>query len=222
MGGSSSTRWERRHTRHYTSECLNLDLRRFMPLFRQIPVGFVWRWTSNRGKESSVGVSLPSRERMIVEYAVTQGQSPPMTMRVTVPLTWTPCNYGGERPWFRCPACDRRVLVIYAPPGGRTFRCRHCHDLAYVSQQSSPHDRLLLRIRNIQRRLGGDPAHLSPWQAPPIPKGMRWRTYRRLVEEMSRCERERDVYLRIGFNRLMKRSDRVLRRYRNETENTRG
>lgn len=33
-----------------------------------------------------------------------------------VRLTWTPCNYGGERPWFVCPGarCGRRVGKLYA------------------------------------------------------------------------------------------------------------
>jgi Transposase DDE domain len=31
-------------------------------------------------------------------------------------LEWTPCNYGGARPWFLCPmdGCRRRVAVLYA------------------------------------------------------------------------------------------------------------
>ena len=41
-------------------------------------------------------------------------------------LDWTPCHFGGERPWFRCPAmgCGRRVAILY---GGRIFACRHCY-----------------------------------------------------------------------------------------------
>src|SRR5215211_7505330 len=50
-----------------------------------------------------------------------------------VPLTWTACNFGGERPWFMCPGagCDQRVAVLYGP--GRYFLCRHCYDLVYES-----------------------------------------------------------------------------------------
>jgi hypothetical protein len=52
-------------------------------------------------------------------------------VRETVPLEWTPCNLGGERPWFLCPGvgCGRRVAVLYGP--GRYFLCRHCYDLSY-------------------------------------------------------------------------------------------
>src|SRR5262249_53546762 len=36
-----------------------------------------------------------------------------------VPVTWTPCQFGGGRPWFRCTAtadgryCGRRVAILY-------------------------------------------------------------------------------------------------------------
>ena len=28
-------------------------------------------------------------------------------------LDWTPCNYGGHRPWLICMGCGRRVAKIY-------------------------------------------------------------------------------------------------------------
>ncbi len=30
-------------------------------------------------------------------------------------LEWTPCNFGGERPWFVCPGkgCAKRVAILY-------------------------------------------------------------------------------------------------------------
>jgi len=41
----------------------------------------------------------------------------------------------GRQAFFRCPApgCGRRMRYLYLR--GRYFRCRRCHDLAYVSQQ---------------------------------------------------------------------------------------
>jgi hypothetical protein len=49
-------------------------------------------------------------------------------------LDWTPCNYGGYRPWFKCMDCGRRVAKIYF---GENFACRHCLDLTYRSCQES-------------------------------------------------------------------------------------
>ena len=48
---------------------------------------------------------------------------------------WTPCNYGGHRPWLICMHCGRRVAVLYF--GGKNFACRHCLDLTYRSCQES-------------------------------------------------------------------------------------
>lgn len=53
-------------------------------------------------------------------------------------LDFTPCNFGrGRRWWFICPiptndgkACNKRVRALYLPTG-KTFGCRHCHNIAY-------------------------------------------------------------------------------------------
>jgi len=58
-----------------------------------------------------------------------------------VPLTTTPCNFGGLRYWFICPLsvngnyCGRRVGVLYK--GGDYFGCRHCYNLTYESRNLS-------------------------------------------------------------------------------------
>jgi hypothetical protein len=45
---------------------------------------------------------------------------------------WTPCNYGGARPWWTCPECGRRCAIVYGHP----FACRRCANLAYKSSRS--------------------------------------------------------------------------------------
>jgi hypothetical protein len=69
-------------------------------------------------------------------------------------LSYTPCNYGGERPWFLCPArgCGRRVAILYR---GTIFACRLCHQLVYESQREAPHYRLLRKAQKLSERLGG-------------------------------------------------------------------
>jgi hypothetical protein len=49
-------------------------------------------------------------------------------------LEWSPCRFGGARPWFRCPDCERLCGALY-DQGGR-FRCRTCANLAYRTQQT--------------------------------------------------------------------------------------
>lgn len=50
-------------------------------------------------------------------------------------LEWTPCNFGGHRPWLICMDCGRRVGVIYLRV--KKFACRHCHNLTYRSCRES-------------------------------------------------------------------------------------
>lgn len=58
-----------------------------------------------------------------------------------IPLTTTPCYFGGKRFWFTCIAsksgvyCGRRVAVLYK--GGDYFACRHCYDLSYESKNEN-------------------------------------------------------------------------------------
>ncbi|GAH21194.1 unnamed protein product, partial [marine sediment metagenome] len=50
-------------------------------------------------------------------------------------LTPTKCNYGGQRWWFICNNCQRRVGVLYL--GDSWFACRHCYNLTYESRNES-------------------------------------------------------------------------------------
>ena len=107
-----------------------------------------------------------------------------------VAIVWTPCHFGGSRPWFICPGvvngvpCGRRVGKLYGP--GRYFLCRHCYGLAYQSQREQPHERALRRANSIRMRLGGEPGMLCPF--PEKPKGMHWRTYERLRQRARGAE----------------------------------
>ena len=63
------------------------------------------------------------------------------TTAYPVALDWSPCPFGGARPWFLCPLvvvgepCRRRVRILYRPWGSRYFGCRRCHHLTYRSRQ---------------------------------------------------------------------------------------
>jgi len=117
-----------------------------------------------------------------------------------VELQWTPCHYGGARPWLLFPLCSRRVAILYS---GQRFACRHCHDLAYASTRESAVDRGIYRAQRIHRRLGGTGNLLGPF--PPKPKGMHWRTYDRLESEA------REAYYRSLLG-TMERMNRALGR----------
>jgi hypothetical protein len=100
-------------------------------------------------------------------------------VKETITFARTPCNYGGERIWFWCPHCWKRVAVLYG--AGKYFLCRHCHNLAYSSQQEGNSDRLMRKARKIRRRLGAsENLFESIWFKP---KNMHQKTFDRLRRE---------------------------------------
>ncbi len=94
-----------------------------------------------------------------------------------IDIEWTPCNLGGKRPWFLCPAkqCGRRVAILY---GGTVFACRNCYRLSYPSQRENAGDRSTRKDEKVRSRLGWEPGFLNGNGVKP--KGMHWQTFTRL------------------------------------------
>jgi hypothetical protein len=101
-----------------------------------------------------------------------------------VPLLQTPCNYGGHRPWFACPACARRVGVLFLRRGG--FYCRQCARVGYYSQSEDTTGRAWRKQSKAEAQLGEDSAR---------PKGMHHTTYERLISIIDQCEEAREIEL---------------------------
>src|ERR1035441_7592348 len=99
-------------------------------------------WTRNGKDVGSIGVRS-TLDSVVLSYRRRfPGSDEWKSEEYPVYLEWTPCNYGGKRPWFLCPArgCGRRVAVLY---GGGIFACRQCHRLVYESQREQSHYRSL-------------------------------------------------------------------------------
>jgi hypothetical protein len=62
-----------------------------------------------------------------------------------VDLVGTYPHFGGERSWFACPSCRRRVGILYRPAAGDAWGCRTCHRLTYRSVQEAHQDERLRR-----------------------------------------------------------------------------
>jgi hypothetical protein len=75
-----------------------------------------------------------------------------------VALVSTPCNFGGVRWWWICPATGRRVRKIYLPNGGARFLSPRggWHNLAYASQRRDKMGRIHARISRLYARLKAD------------------------------------------------------------------
>ena len=122
-----------------------------------------------------------------------------------ITTVWTPCRFGGKRPWFQCGYCGRRVVRLYIVQA--VFACRHCHRLGYASQLELPRDRGSGRARRIRMRLsdGKD----DPFgEFPSRPRFMHRRTYERWHRVHDEAE-ERSAWGLVNFvERLGRRTSR--------------
>lgn len=174
MGGPGSGRHRDYDARKITDVFRRLDARRLAKAGVLNP-GYCggWQWPCNDGTAKSIRlwteqdrVTLAYRHR--VEDGKWQGE------QYSVHIVHTPCNFGGSRAWFICPAtgCGRRVAILF---GGRAFACRHCHQLAYASSRESAGKRAARHAVKLRKRLGWQPGLLNHGGGKP--KWMRWRTF---------------------------------------------
>jgi hypothetical protein len=208
VGGEGSGNWYRFDKKTTTGECHSVDVR-YLHREGLLKLGrwFSLRW-SRAGRETGsirgavIGSEKP--ERVILSYRHRSGLGGEwVDIQEPVRLTWTACNFGGERPWFICPGagCGRRVAVLYGP--GRYFLCRHCYDLVYDSQLENAMYRALHKAQSIRERLGGSANMTKPF--PERPKGMHHETYWRLREEHDEAEMAQLVGMREWLDRLEKK-----------------
>ena len=180
MGGYGSGRGWRGDGKRTTSDMRRLDVRRLhKDGLLTLGQAFNRQWSRNGERIADINIRV-EEGRIVLLYRSRDNGGEWQDMEYPVPLDWTACHLGGQRPWFLCPCCYRRVAVLF---GGKMFACRHCHNLAYDCQREAEHSRLLGRAQKIQRRLGWDGPH--GWRKP---KGMHWRTFERLVREHERFD----------------------------------
>jgi len=180
MGGSGSGRRWRYGARSTADELRGLDVRSLARAGVLTP-GSVggWQWSQGGSKVASIATSS-THDYLTVTYRQRSDGENWVTQNYPIRLARTPCNFGGSRVWFLCPAvrCNRRVAILY---GGGVFACRHCYDLAYASSRESPSDRACRRAGKVRAKLGWPPGILNDIGGKP--KWMRWSTFERLVTE---------------------------------------
>jgi hypothetical protein len=166
------------------------------------PRRFSWAWTQDGKRVASINVET-ERYCVTLKYRSRPYGGDWAGAKQQFPVAWTPCRFGGDRPWFICPVyangtyCGRQVTKLYH--AGRLFACRHCSRLAYASQQESAHERGLLKAQRVRMRLGGTANMLDDF--PQKPKGMHWRTY----ERMCRVHDAAQAHSIIGLTGFAKR-----------------
>jgi hypothetical protein len=183
MGGIGSGGWNATG-RSTTATALRLDvnvLRRHGCLDR----GWsgLWGWSSSTGESSRIGIEAHG-DAVTLRFTVRTGGGEPESVVQRVTIEWQPCRFGGVRPFWLCPVCSRRIVILH---GVRRFACRTCNRLSYASQRERRPDRAQRRANKIRVRLGGQ-AGLG--EIPPKPPRMHARTYDRLVERVIAADAE--------------------------------
>jgi len=176
MGGRGSGRLFRWDAKRTTAGLRSIDIRKLKKWGSLQPgrEGSL-SWSRNGEKIASIGYRI-EESRMILNYRHRPDGGEWEPIEQTIPFERTSCNYGGQRTWFLCPGCFRRVAVLYKP--GKRFFCRHCLDLAYATQHERPPLRLLTKAQKIRERLGASLCTDEPiWEKP---KGMHWKTFERM------------------------------------------
>lgn len=119
----------------------------------------------------------------------------------SIEIVWTGCNYGGGRPWFVCPECDRRCAILYSPI--ENFVCRTCAGLYYETPQMNAGDRAAMRAKKLKKQLGWTAGGILGAYGPK-PVGMHWKTFERLRLAYKAAEQEVlwDIEMAAGIRRV--------------------
>lgn len=146
--------------------------------------------TWNNG--DSIGVIKTVQDVIILSYFNSYGGLKRDYM-YGVRIVYTGCNYGGERPWFICPHCNKKVGRLYLKEG--YFRCRTCQNLNYEIQQEDKSDRSIKSLDNkifkIQKKLNTN-QNVNNVLNIPKPKGMHYSTYESLLYRLRQLYLQRE------------------------------
>jgi hypothetical protein len=188
FGSGTGFRWGSKQT---VEAALSLDLCKlikqgFFVVGQHVSGSIKWHWVST-GKESgniSYVANLLNVDDAWLRLVYTHNGTP---QDYKIHLTTTVPCFGGVRWWFLCPVTGERVGTLHSSGRQPVFASRQASGLVYQSQREGRPQRLLDKSFKIQRKLGCEGGYQSfgyqsfGYQKP---KGMHWKTYSRLVNEM--------------------------------------
>ena len=194
MGGRGSGRRSSYDGKPETNDSMPLDIRKITRAGLWVAGNsFSWQWLVNDREVASIHIRV-DWQSMVLSYRI---KSTGEVVEQRVQTQTSPCHLGGERRWFTCPQCSKRVAVLYAP--GRHFACRECYGLGYATQKEGAGDRAASRANKLRKLLGWEAGILNGNGG--RPKGMHWKTYQRLKAEHDRLVQISyyDIGRKLGF-----------------------
>ena len=174
MGGYGSGSRQRYAPK--TDEYRKIDLSDFSKTRRDETASGTIIWSRAGKRTASIGYELSPHSLRLYYSMTRQGEGSRVDEHIAFDFTAQP--FGGDRRWFLCRSCGRRCRVLY---GGAYFRCRQCYGAVYESQYQHWRFPCLSSSERVRHKLGGQPGFCHPF--PQKPKGMHWKTYRRLQDQ---------------------------------------
>lgn len=215
MGGFGSGR-DKYATTPDVEECRHLDVDEIKAITEHPGArGSAW-WGDREDPAASITVEAAGERdlgeetraaRLRLSYTLSGGDMDESEdIEYAIPLEYTACNFGGYRPWFRCPGsvdgvpCNRRSRKLYLPlyaRGARYYLCRECYGLGYRSSRDSGNEleRAEQRYRKAFAKADAQGRRPHPNQSPYTPErptGMHGETYVELLREVHTAREEWD------------------------------
>lgn len=183
MGGIFSGRKPAEKTKPFPEQFISLDIRE---LQREQLLEPEQAYNLHQYKSGyKLGIFSVCTHRDCLELSFTAcSQHYDSYMAQSIDIAWTPCHFGGHRPWFLCPSkqCNKRVAILYGP---QPMLCRHCRRIAYESQRENNIQRMLRKLRSIEASCPR-PQDKSAPNTLMRPKGMHYRTFQQLQSRHQR------------------------------------
>ena len=176
MGGRGSGRRTSYGGKPETHDAMPLDIRKLTRKGLLVPGNSLsYKWSVNDQQVAGISIRVEFTYGLMLSYRV---KSTGEVVEQLVQTQTSPCHLGGQRRWFTCPGCNKKVAMLYAP--GKNFVCRQCGGLAYATQKEGIGDRASRRADKIRNRLGWEAGILNGSGC--RPKGMHKSTYQRLKQ----------------------------------------
>lgn len=176
MGRGDYYRYNARRT---TADYLSIKIADMNRLKAFSPGWHSMNWSRNGESIGSIAFVV-AEDTVTFRYSTKDPEGNSLDVKKPIRLTWTICNYGGQRTWFVC-GCGRRISRLFIHR--QHVACRHCFNLAYPTQNGDEIDRAWARIYILEARLKDD--HYRP-------KGMHWNTFQRIKGKLSNAYYQKD------------------------------
>lgn len=184
-------------TRRCTDELQALDIRQLAREGHLVMGRMTWDSWGTRNRVSATLHTSARPDGLWVEWRTLVGDGKWHAFNRLLTLERTAMHLGGERVWWHCPRCDKRVAMLY---GGRELACRHCWGLSYRCRNETREDSASRQANKLRRRLGWPVGILNDIGG--RPKGMHRKTYLRLLNEHARRSELALGYLGESLDRL--------------------